>query len=70
LKNKYKAIITAIGAISLTIVGLDVAIGGQQAGYPPEYGLGALVVPALLWIGVIHFYQQHKKENKQTVLVT
>ena len=66
MKNKYKMLITLIAAIIFTFIGVDVAIGGFQAGYSPEYAVGALAVPAILWLLVVDFYQKYKKENKQT----
>lgn len=70
MKAETKTIITAIAAAIFTIVGLDIAIVGLKAGIDVGYGfgylMGALAVPAILWLATFDFYQKSKKENKQT----
>jgi hypothetical protein len=65
MKNKHKMIVSAFFAVLMTYYGLDTAIGGLQAGYPSGYALGAFLVPFLLWLATVHFYEEYKKEKKE-----
>jgi lipopolysaccharide export LptBFGC system permease protein LptF len=63
MKNNLKMIIIAIVAVIFTLYGLDTGIGGLLAGYGTAYLIGALLVPILLWVGTLHYYQEYRKEN-------
>ena len=64
MRYKHKTIITAVLAALFTIEGVNLGVGGLLSGYGFMYFVGTMVIPFLLWLGTIYFYQEHKKEKQ------